>query len=75
MTGRINAGGAALDTAAALLSIRDGIIPPTINVGEPAGQCDIDLVTEARDVRVRAALVLARGHGGFNSAMVVRECT
>ncbi|MFC4562772.1 ketosynthase chain-length factor [Nocardiopsis mangrovi] len=72
MTGRLNAGGAALDVATALLAIRDGIIPPTVNHTGLAGGCDIDLVTEARPARIRTALVIARGHGGFNAAMVVR---
>ncbi|GAA0896610.1 MULTISPECIES: ketosynthase chain-length factor [Streptomyces violaceusniger group] len=74
MTGRLAAGGAALDLAAALLTLRDQVIPPTAHVTAPAGDCPIDLVTEARRPAdgVRAALVLARGRGGFNSAMVVR---
>jgi minimal PKS chain-length factor (CLF/KS beta) len=69
MTGRLYSGGAPLDLATALLSIRDGVIPPTTGV---TNHYDIDLVTAPRPTTVRAALVLARGHGGFNSAMVVR---
>ncbi|RSS40891.1 ketosynthase chain-length factor [Streptomyces sp. WAC07061] len=73
MTGRLAAGGASLDLAAALLSLRDQVIPPTINAGATAGDCPVDLVTEPRrPERLRTALVLARGRGGFNSAMVVR---
>ncbi|WP_307801819.1 ketosynthase chain-length factor [Actinomadura violacea] len=72
MTGRLYSGGAALDLAAALLALRDGVIPPTVNVPEPAPGYALDLVTEVRPARLRTALVLARGHGGFNSAMVVR---
>ncbi|HEY5836063.1 ketosynthase chain-length factor [Streptomyces sp.] len=73
MTGRLYSGAASLDTAAALLSIRDGVIPPTTNVA-PAPEYDLDLVTgQARTATVDAALVLARGYGGFNSAMVVRR--
>ncbi|MFE6700524.1 ketosynthase chain-length factor [Streptomyces sp. NPDC057718] len=71
MTGRLAAGAAPLDVAAALLSIRDGVIPPTVNVSR-ADRYDLDLVTEARRTPVRTAVVLARGHGGFNSAVVVR---
>lgn len=72
MTGRLYSGGAPLDLAAALLSIRDQVIPPTVNVADLAPECDIDLVAgEPRPFPVRAALVLARGSGGFNSAMVV----
>jgi act minimal PKS chain-length factor (CLF/KS beta) len=71
MTGRLNSGAASLDVAAALLAIRDGVIPPTINVSV-AGSYRIDLVTAVRRTAIRAALVLARGHGGHNSAVVVR---
>ncbi len=71
MTGRLSAGGASLDLAAALLSIRDSVIPPTVNVDRLADGIQLDLVTEARPGAVRAALVLARGYGGFNSAAVV----
>ncbi|MFC4533232.1 ketosynthase chain-length factor [Sphaerisporangium dianthi] len=72
MLGRLYCGGGPLDLAAALLSIRDGVIPPTIGLRRPAPGCaDLDLVTETRQVPVRRALVLARGFGGFNSAVVV----
>ncbi|WP_199510915.1 ketosynthase chain-length factor [Nucisporomicrobium flavum] len=71
MFGRLNGGGAALDAAMALLAIRDGLAPPTVNVGALAEGCEIDLVRETRRMPVRAALVVARGYGGFNSAMVL----
>ena len=71
MTGRMYAGAAAVDVAAALLSVRDGLIPPTINV-RPAGRYPVDVVTEPRSRPVRVAVVIARGHGGFNSVLVVR---
>ncbi|AJC62145.1 ketosynthase chain-length factor [Streptomyces sp. 769] len=72
MTGRLQSGAGGLDVAAALLSIRDGAIPPTINV-TPRPELALDLVTgEAREASLRTALVLARGQGGFTSALVVR---
>ncbi|MET8278908.1 ketosynthase chain-length factor [Micromonospora sp. NPDC005174] len=72
MTGRLNSGAAPLDLATAVLAIAEGRIPPTINV-TPATEYRLDLVIgEPRPALVRAALVLARGHGGFNAAMVVR---
>jgi act minimal PKS chain-length factor (CLF/KS beta) len=72
MTGRLYSGAGSLDVATALLAIRDGVIPATINV-ERSPEYPIDLVTgQARQSAVRAALVLARGYGGFNSAVVVR---
>ncbi|MER6385967.1 ketosynthase chain-length factor [Streptomyces sp. NPDC001250] len=73
MTGRLYAGAAALDLATAFLSMEEGLIPPTVHT-EPAERYGLDLVSaQARAADVRAALVLARGHGGFNSAMVVRS--
>ncbi|GGO06214.1 ketosynthase chain-length factor [Microbispora bryophytorum] len=73
MTGRLYAGGAALDLATALLCLRDGVIPPTINV-TPEAAYGLDLVTRRpRTAPVRTALIVARGEGGFNSAMVVRR--
>ncbi|GAA3302632.1 ketosynthase chain-length factor [Streptomyces cinereospinus] len=71
MTGRLYSGAAPLDVATALLAIRDGVVPPTTNVRADASY-DLDLVTgEARVSEVRTALVLARGHAGFNAATVV----
>ncbi|MCD9196488.1 ketosynthase chain-length factor [Streptomyces albireticuli] len=72
MTGRLYSGAAPVDVVAAVLAMREGLIPPTTNV-TLSPEYDIDLVTgSARTAPVRAALVLARGYGGFNSAVVVR---
>lgn len=72
LTGRLYAGGAALDMATALLSMRDSVIPPTAGTRTPAPGPGIDLVLgEPRETPVRNALVVARGAGGFNSAIVL----
>ncbi|MDT3395506.1 ketosynthase chain-length factor [Streptomyces sp. B1866] len=73
MTGRLNSGAGPLDVVTALLAIRDGVIPPTTGV-RPAPEYALDLVTERpRPASLNAALVLARGYSGFNSAVVVRS--
>jgi act minimal PKS chain-length factor (CLF/KS beta) len=72
LVGRLYAGGSALDVAAALLAIRDDVVPPTPGP-DAAPYYELDLVTTARERQVRTALVLARGYGGFTSALVVRE--
>ncbi|MEW2131067.1 ketosynthase chain-length factor [Streptomyces sp. NPDC005435] len=73
MTGRLYSGGAPLDVAAALLALRDGVVPPTVH-SDPAPEYGLDLVLDRpRPLPVRTALVLARGRGGFNSALVVRR--
>jgi act minimal PKS chain-length factor (CLF/KS beta) len=74
MVGRLYAGGASLDVAAALLGMRDGRLPPTINLDEPADECDLRFVTgSAEEAELGTVLVLARGFGGFNSALVLRR--
>ncbi|GAA1859019.1 ketosynthase chain-length factor [Asanoa iriomotensis] len=73
MTGRLYGGGAALDAATALLAIHHSVIPPTTAVRQLADGCDLDLVLgEPRFQAVKCALVLARGWGGFNSALVLK---
>jgi act minimal PKS chain-length factor (CLF/KS beta) len=73
MVGRLYSGGAPLDVAAALLSIRDSVIPPTTGVSDNAFDREIDLVRAVpRPAALRTALILARGFGGFNTALIVR---
>ena len=72
LTGRLYGGGAPLDVATALLALRDGVIPHTAGPTELAPGIDIDLVLgQPRPAPLRTALVLARGYGGFNSALVL----
>ncbi|MFC4910155.1 ketosynthase chain-length factor [Actinomadura gamaensis] len=72
MTGRLYAGGAAVDVAAALLAMRDGVVPATVNVTDPVPGYRLDLVLgEPRRMPVRTALVVARGFDGFNSALIL----
>ncbi|MEU3751075.1 MULTISPECIES: ketosynthase chain-length factor [Streptomyces] len=72
MIGRLYSGAGPVDVVSAVLAIREGLIPPTTNV-VLSPDYDIDLVTgQPRTASVRTALVLARGYGGFNSAVVIR---
>ncbi|MFK4593575.1 ketosynthase chain-length factor [Streptomyces pristinaespiralis] len=74
LTGRLYAGGAPLDVVAALLSLRDQIIPATAHVTDVPDEYRLDLVTgRPRRAELHTALVVARGNGGYNSAMVVRS--
>lgn len=74
LIGRLCAGGAPCDVVAALLAIRDGVVPPTFGTESVPADYGIDLVRGApRRMPVRTALVLARGVGGFNSALVLRR--
>jgi act minimal PKS chain-length factor (CLF/KS beta) len=73
MTGRLSSGGAALDVATALLALRHGHVPPTAGVTHPVPEYELDLVVEPRALPLSVALVVARGHGGFNAAMVLTK--
>jgi act minimal PKS chain-length factor (CLF/KS beta) len=73
LTGRLYAGGGPVDVAAALLSIRDGVIPPTAGTTDVPQEYQLDLVLgDPRRAAVSTALVLARGRWGFNAAVLVR---
>ncbi|MEU6263762.1 ketosynthase chain-length factor [Saccharopolyspora shandongensis] len=73
LTGRLFAGGGPLDVVAALLSVRDGVIPATTGVDGVPADCRIDLVCgQPRYQPLTNALVLARGKWGYNAAIVVR---
>jgi act minimal PKS chain-length factor (CLF/KS beta) len=72
-TGALYSAAGALDLATVLLAMEEGLIPPTMNT-EPSEEYGLDLVVgHPRTTEVRTALVLARGQGGFNSALVVRS--
>ncbi|MGP3987970.1 ketosynthase chain-length factor [Streptomyces sp. 3N207] len=72
LTGRLYGGGAALDAATALLALRDQTVPHTAGPAAAAPGYEIDLVLgEPRRTALRTALVVARGHGGFNAALVL----
>ncbi|EMD26165.1 ketosynthase chain-length factor [Amycolatopsis azurea] len=72
LTGRLFSGGGPLDVVAALLSIRDSVIPASGGTEEVPDDYRLDLVRgEPRGARLSTALVLGRGRWGFNSAVVV----
>ena len=72
-TGRLMAGGSALNVATALLAMRDGIVPGTAYLDDPVDAPGVDLVQQSRLQDLRTVVVLARGFGGFNSSLVLRR--
>jgi 3-oxoacyl-[acyl-carrier-protein] synthase II len=55
----------------AILALRDGIVPPTLNLDNPSPSCDIDLVPkQAKERRVRYALSNSFGFGGTNASLI-----
>ncbi len=54
-----------------ILAIRDGVVPPTLNLENPSPSCDIDLVPkQAKERKVRYALSNSFGFGGTNASLV-----
>jgi len=76
MTGHLVGAAGAIEAIICALTIKHGIIPPTINLDEPDPECDLDYVpNKARQKRVRTALSNSFGFGGHNSVLIIREYT
>ena len=71
MTGHLLGGAGAVEMAACALAIRDGVIPPTINLENPDPECDLDYTAnKAREKKVRVTLNNSFGFGGHNATLV-----
>jgi len=74
MVGHALGAAGAIAALAAVLAIRDGVIPPTINYETPDPECDLDYVPNvARQREVNAAMVNGFGFGGQNVAVIIRK--
>src|SRR5262249_56056282 len=73
MVGHLIGAAGALAALVGVLAIRDGRIPPTINLDTPDPECDLDYVPHrGRQAPVRLALADAFGFGGQNCVVAVR---
>jgi 3-oxoacyl-[acyl-carrier-protein] synthase II len=71
MTGHLLGSGGSLEAAICILSMQNGIIPPTINLQEPDSDCDLDYTpNQARHRPVDFAMSNSFGFGGHNSVLV-----
>jgi len=71
MTGHCLGGAGALEAVACVLAIKNGVLPPTINLTDPDPACDLDYVPNvARTADVPAALSNSFGFGGHNACLV-----
>jgi nodulation protein E len=63
----------AIEIASSLLALRDGFLPPTINLEKPDPECDLDYVpNQPREARVSAFLSNSFGFGGMNAVVAIR---
>lgn len=74
MTGHLLGAAGGIEAVFSILSIRDGIIPPTINLDHPDPACDLDYTpNQARKVDVNVALSNSFGFGGTNATVIFRK--
>jgi 3-oxoacyl-[acyl-carrier-protein] synthase II len=71
-TGHLIGAAGSTEVAATALTIRDGVIPPTINLEDPDPECDLDYVPNAaRRADVRAAVSNSFAFGGQNATIAL----
>jgi 3-oxoacyl-[acyl-carrier-protein] synthase II len=63
----------AAGVAATLLAMRDGVVPPTINVDEADPECDLDYIPTPRKMQIENAVANCIAFGSKNSALVLRR--
>jgi len=74
MVGHSMAGGTAMQSIAACLALKEGILPPTINYEVPDPDCDLDYVPNyPRKKNIRIALVNSFGLGGTNVVIAYKK--
>jgi len=74
MTGHLLGAAGAVESIFSVLAIRDGVLPPTINLDNPGEGCDLDFVADgAREADIRIALSNSFGFGGTNGTLIFRR--
>ncbi len=74
MTGHLLGAAGAVEAIFCILSIRDQVAPPTINLDNPSEGCDLDYVPHtAREMKIDVALSSSFGFGGTNGSLLFRR--
>ncbi len=74
MHGHLLGATGSLEAAICALALRDGILPPTINLDDPDPECDLDYVPHtAREAQVEYAMSNSFGFGGTNACVILRK--
>jgi len=74
MTGHLLGAAGAVEAIYSLLSIRDNIVPPTINLDNPSEGCDLNYSAHnATEISVQKSISNSFGFGGTNATLVFSE--
>ncbi len=73
MTGHLLGAAGGIEAAFCAIAIKDGIVPPTMNLETPGDGCDLDYVpNKHRKQKIRTAMSNSFGFGGTNASIIVR---
>lgn len=74
VTGHTLGAAGGIEAIVAVRSIKDSVVPPTINYDTPDPDCDLDYVpNEKREMEVNAAMSTSLGFGGHNAAVLFKK--
>jgi 3-oxoacyl-[acyl-carrier-protein] synthase II len=74
MTGHLLGGAGGLEAGITVLALKDGVLPPTVNLENPDPECDLDYVPNvARKREIKYALSNSFGFGGTNGSLIFKK--
>ncbi|TAL24394.1 MAG: beta-ketoacyl-[acyl-carrier-protein] synthase family protein [Nitrospirae bacterium] len=73
MSGHMLSASGAFEAAVTLMSMKEGIITPTLNLKEKDTECDLNYVTEIKKTEIKTAVSNSFGFGGVNAALALRR--
>jgi len=74
MTGHLLGAAGGIEAIFTALALKEGILPPTINLHEPDPECDLDYVpNEAREANIVYAISNSLGFGGHNASLLFKK--
>jgi 3-oxoacyl-[acyl-carrier-protein] synthase II len=73
MTGHLLGAAGAVESVVCALAVREGVVPPTINLDDPDEECDLDYTAHtAKQKPLKVALNNSFGFGGHNATLAIR---
>jgi 3-oxoacyl-[acyl-carrier-protein] synthase II len=73
MTGHMLSASGALEVAFTLMSMKEGLLTPTINLREPDPECDLNIVKKTEEAKINFAISNSFGFGGVNAVLVLKN--